>query len=151
MCVISLCPGLSCFCSYMYNMCTYCALVLWYRYWHLGAREQALLCVHVYMSMLYTITCRKRYLVGPEKQQSLDRCFELVSSHQQGICIYSLSGTPSLYMPKMHQNACVSMALELLSFTISLPTNKHVPHQGSKKAEQDPLTKKVSSNVHVHV
>ena len=71
-----------------------------------------------------TTTCRKMYLVGPDKQQSLDSCFELVSSHQQEICMACLARHP-FYMRKVHQNACGSVASEFIHHLTPRPGPPH--------------------------
>ena len=62
---------------------------------------------------------KKTYLVGPDKlyKWSLgQRCFELISSHQQGI-LSSLSSTPPVYyICRVHRNTSGSGGSELMRF-----------------------------------
>ena len=71
-------------------------------------------------------------MVGQTSQRSLDSgCFELVSSHQQGIHITCLAHHPALYTPG-EPECCGSVTSELMRFISHFITSTHLPHQGNK-------------------
>ena len=67
---------------------------------------------------------QKAATVGPDKPAIPGRrCFELISSHQQGILITCLAHHP-VYSHKVNQNACGSEASELMSLLDQFESGK---------------------------
>ena len=75
--------------------------------------EQNWFCACGYVKIF---TWKKRIWLGQTSYIAIpgQRCFELISSHQQGIYTHSLSSAPPVYIQWVHQNASGSVVSELM-------------------------------------